>query len=270
MPLLKELTRDSFVRGYQIVMMWFLLSHSLLGVFVDSFSAPAAGPLKAGVKRNVGVLPFRWEEALLPGEERYLHLYEARFLSLFEAATQQESEVALAFSTGEALCSLGTLAKIDSWEKLEVGVGATIRGLCRIEIESIGDNERFIIANGTTVVDDFDDAESASRVAALCREVSNLSAKHDIAKPSSVIDVDPRAVLVSTSQKSFTEKKELISDLEMQSFGALSGATTHNRMRGLTSPDQRRRWSVAEVDLKAQRDNLAAKAAIKSLDLKWE
>ena len=54
--------------------------------------------------RDLGCLPFDREEILLPGDSRYLHLYESRFLALFEFATEERnSTVALGFFTDDGV-----------------------------------------------------------------------------------------------------------------------------------------------------------------------
>lgn len=236
---------------------------------------------------DMGLLPFGTSEILLPGQERYLHLYEARFLALFEHAVSAcDERVVLAFFLGNNLLTTATLAQIERFEKLEVGVGATVRGLSRCTLENVQADsldKPFIVVNATTLRDAADDPEAASRVFELFDQVAELATRNGILTDGQTreISVDPRAVLIPGTPTSDTAlagslqdvssptEPSLISATELQSFLALRGASPEIKLKALVSQDQTNRWLLAETDLRRQRDELAAKAAIKSLNLQW-
>ncbi|CAN0490022.1 unnamed protein product, partial [Laminaria digitata] len=49
----------------------------------------ATQPGGEGDVREIGFLPFPVEDVMCPGETKALHLYEARFLALFENAIRE-------------------------------------------------------------------------------------------------------------------------------------------------------------------------------------
>lgn len=236
---------------------------------------------------DLGLLPFGTSEILLPGQERYLHLYEARFLALFEHAVSAcDERIVLAFFLGNNLLTTATLAQIERYERLDVGVGATVRGLSRCKLENVQADsldKPFIVVNATTLKDTADDPEAASRVFELSDQVAELATRNDILTDSQTreISVDPRAVLIpgtqtpdaalagSLQEVSSAISPTLISATELQSFLALRGASPEIKLKALVSQDQTNRWLLAETDLRRQRDELAAKAAIKNLNLQW-
>lgn len=255
---------------------------ALAAVATALTARPGQSPGRRLVVRRaseLGVLPFAANEILLPGDERYLHLYEARFLALFEHATKScDHVVVLAFSLGENLLATATLATIESWERLDVGVGATIRGDARCKLSGLRTDEPYILATVEPIADDRDDEAAAERCRQLLDEVNELGRRHAIETDSKTrnIAVDPRAVLLpqASPANDVTDltgrASDRISQLELQSFLALKGAPVEVKLKALVTRDQKARWLLAEDDLDRQRRELAAKAAIKNLDLSWD
>ena len=63
----------------------------------------AANALAATTTKRLPLMPFGADEVLIPGQSRYLHLYEARFLSLFEYCTREcDDDVVLGFFAGDS------------------------------------------------------------------------------------------------------------------------------------------------------------------------
>merc|ERR1719484_527461 len=73
------------------------------------WSNDAGADSPAQAERVVGCMPFDVRELLLPGQSRYLHLYGARFISLFEEAHLKGDRGAIAcgFMTSEGLLRFG-------------------------------------------------------------------------------------------------------------------------------------------------------------------
>ena len=77
------------------------------------WSNDAGADSPAQAERVVGCMPFDVRELLLPGQSRYLHLYEARFISLFEEAHLKGDRGAIACSArsiASAASSAGAVA----------------------------------------------------------------------------------------------------------------------------------------------------------------
>lgn len=264
----------------------------------------------APVPKTLPLMPFASDEVLIPGQSRYLHLYEARFLSLFEHATANcDGAVVLGFFAGDsALLRCATTATVESWERLDVGVGATLRGVGRCAIANVdaGDDAPYLVATVEPYGDDgptpYPDA-AAAEVAALADEVEALSAKHAIDRSvGGEIRVDPRAIaddgaLLSESEsglraaalaaetgaggggaESITRRVARLSEearpgdathAELLSFLALEGAPVDVKLKMLASTKREERLAAAKAELERQKAELAAKASLKSLNLQW-
>ena len=163
------------------------------------------------VLKECGSLVFDVNELLLPGQTRYLHLFEARFISLFEEAMKDNHNVfAFAFSSGAGeLLRVVTLVEIDDYQKLSVGVGVTVRGVGRALIEQIPEVEPYIKTRilpyddqpiGDSPALDIQSAEVAEQIYQLHEGL--LTRERDTKIASSVskeLAVDPRALLTPPS-----------------------------------------------------------------------
>jgi len=123
-------------------------------------------------------LPFPPEEVLLPGATKKLHLYEARFLALLDAARGREGECADLFCHAVLLpvsedpfggggggyvraahCAVGRVLEV---ERLGVGCLVTVRGEAPAQVTSLaraGEESPFLHANLTLAEDAPFDAE---------------------------------------------------------------------------------------------------------------
>ena len=168
----------------------------------------AANALAAATSKRLPLMPFGADEVLIPGQSRYLHLYEARFLSLFEYCTREcDDDVVLGFFAGDsALLRCATRARVDAWERLDVGVGVTVRGVARCTISDVEryNDQPFMVATADILEDadavaapasDANEKAAVDVVSELADEVDSLSARHDIAASrENEIAVDPRAM----------------------------------------------------------------------------
>ena len=252
---------------------------------------PASPEAAAGPRELLPLMPFAADEVLIPGQSRYLHLYEARFLALFEHATTKcGSDIVLGFFAGDnALLRCATRARVDAWERLDVGVGVTLRGVSRCTIAGVDQTEDqpFLQCALEALADDgAGDAAAADAVATLADEVDELAARHDIdSGRTKEISVDPRAMVDEGGEPDLARTGSLsdrvaslsadarpgdVRDSELLSFLALEGASPDVKLKMLASTSRADRLDAAKTELERQRAELAAKASLKSLNLSWD
>jgi Lon protease-like protein len=163
-------------------------------------------------KKELAVLPFEVPELLLPGQTRYLHFYEDRFVRLGEKAqNEHQGMLAMAFFSGSegAMLRVCTLVQIDEYSKLDVGIGLTVRGVGRCNIDNIVGMDDFILADVSLYGDEAEEGEknepghdgSAAQLAEFLFETADQLAQEG---QDSGIDVsarelrqDPRSILQS-------------------------------------------------------------------------
>lgn len=139
----------------------------------------------SGVEQSVPLLPFPPEEIFLPGEVKRLHLYEARFLALFEEVVvrfQKTFAHVLYASDRAALAAYGTVVAIKTWRRLGVGVYMEIEGIARFRISKLNRLAPFWLGECAHIedldirspdgIDELRDLER--RVWALVREIISL------------------------------------------------------------------------------------------------
>lgn len=250
--------------------------------------AAAAAALRPA---RLPLMPFGADEVLVPGQSRYLHLYEARFLALFEyCKSDADNDCVLGFFAGDdALLRCATRARVDAWERLDVGIGVTVRGVARCAIANVeqAQDRPFLVAELGALEDaaDGDDAAAAAAVEELADEVDALAAKHDIETTrQNELAVDPRALLEDGAKKApgrTTGLRDRAAALardardgdsdegELFSFLALEGAPADVKLKMLASTSRGERLAAARAELERQRAELAAKASLKSLNLSW-
>ncbi|CAM9865407.1 unnamed protein product [Ectocarpus sp. 12 AP-2014] len=108
-----------------------------------------------GDLREIGLLPFPVDDVMCPGETKALHLYEARFLSLFENAIKNHGGCVggAIFVDDGVLVRVGQLCDIVAWEREEVGVSVALRCIGRCEIGDVTNVDPYIRANVREVRD---------------------------------------------------------------------------------------------------------------------
>ncbi|CAM9991840.1 unnamed protein product [Ascophyllum nodosum] len=92
---------------------------------------------------------------MCPGETKALHLYEARFLALFEEAIRIHGGCVggAIFVEDGVLVKVGHLCDIIAWEKEEVGVSVAVRCVGRVEIADVISIDPYIRASVREVQD---------------------------------------------------------------------------------------------------------------------
>ena len=144
---------------------------------------------------SLGLLPFPLEEALLPGECKQVHLFEARFIQLFADATEKHNGClgAMLFSPNGNVASITTLLEIEEYKKQEFGVWAKLKCVGRVRLTDVKQTD-FEYVMGTC--EPFADVEeSSSSTASLsdqaAAQVASLTG--DAAKEGGDVEVDEDA-----------------------------------------------------------------------------
>eukprot|EP00611_Tribonema_gayanum_P015884 TRINITY_DN277_c2_g1_i2.p1 TRINITY_DN277_c2_g1~~TRINITY_DN277_c2_g1_i2.p1 ORF type:complete len:361 (-),score=87.95 TRINITY_DN277_c2_g1_i2:1419-2501(-) len=129
--------------------------------------------LQPGPGRKLGCLPFTVDDAICIGETRRMHLYEARFLALFETALQKRGGcVGAAIFSGSGLFPIAPLCDIVAWERKPVGVEVTIRCVGRARLYGLDEVDPFVDALAAEIVDDPESASEADVDGSSLEEVS--------------------------------------------------------------------------------------------------
>jgi Lon protease-like protein len=107
------------------------------------------------------------------GEQKQLHLYEARFLSLFEDAIKEHGGCVgmLGFFEEGELAAVAVLCEILEWRRLDVGVHVRMRAASRVTVKGLTQIEPYIQVSACEFLDgerDKDDAVPASLTDEVC------------------------------------------------------------------------------------------------------
>ena len=88
---------------------------------------------------ELNLLPFSLDEALLPGETKQVHLFEARFLELFTEAEAKHSGCVgqLLITPGGNVAKITSLLEIEESRKQDIGVWARLRCVGRVELDDV-------------------------------------------------------------------------------------------------------------------------------------
>ena len=87
---------------------------------------------------ELGLLPFSLTEALLPGETKQVHLFEARFLSLFESSAKNHNMLGqLLVTPGGNVAAVTSLIEVEESRRKDVGVWAQLKCVGRIKLVEV-------------------------------------------------------------------------------------------------------------------------------------
>ncbi|CAM9974023.1 unnamed protein product, partial [Phaeothamnion confervicola] len=105
--------------------------------------------------RDLGCLPFPVGDTLLIGETRHLHLYEARFLALFERAMKTHHGCMAAVTVVEDgnLLSVASICNVIRWRRKQVGVSVTLRCVGRARLVGVSQSLPYLSAVASELVD---------------------------------------------------------------------------------------------------------------------
>jgi len=131
------------------------------------------------IPEELGVLPFPIQDIMMPGETKKLHLYEARFLSLFQEAMYNRDElivqaVIVEQPNGAGFCSVGNLLKVTEWDRLEIGVTATVKSIGRVRLHSFPSLDPYLSANVKYLGDTTLTLEKTDALKALTEEIYSI------------------------------------------------------------------------------------------------
>jgi Lon protease-like protein len=118
-------------------------------------SSPA---VEGAVPGDLGLLPFSVDEALLPGETKQVHLFEARFLQLFSDASRNGAArprmAALLVTPGGNAAAVTTLFEVEDWRRKEFGVWAQLKCTGRVQMVDVRQTDyEYLVGNVEPYVD---------------------------------------------------------------------------------------------------------------------
>ena len=116
--------------------------------------------LEKDAPRKLGFLPFPLEEALLPGETKQVHLYEARFVQLFDDCKSNGNCLgALYFTPQNNIVAVTSLLEVEEFKAGADGVGvwANLKCVGRVQLQDVEKTEFDYIE---AVVDLYKDADA--------------------------------------------------------------------------------------------------------------
>jgi Lon protease-like protein len=129
---------------------------------------------------------------MLPGEEKTLHLYEARYLAMFDQViTRYDSMFAHVLLSHErkALAAAGTLVRISEWTRLELGVKVKLEAIGRLRVSAVEQLSLPFITATVSFVDDDDDLAVIPELLEKEREFWKLA--KSIAVKSARLEISP-------------------------------------------------------------------------------
>lgn len=107
-------------------------------------------------EQTLPTLPFPPTQVFLPGESKQLHLFEARYLALFETTTRDfDNRCAhvLIDARRRAMAAVGTLLIVREWSRLDIGVCVRVDAVGRLRTERLNPSQPFLTADFTPFAD---------------------------------------------------------------------------------------------------------------------
>jgi len=129
-----------------------------------------------GGSTPLGCLPFPMQDLLLPGESKTMHLFEARFLALFDKANKKHGgKLVQIMIGGSEVVAVGGALEVLDWKRLEVGVSVTVRCVGRVRLLEVTEVDPFPMA----IVTEYADApRTAQQDDVLKRLMEDMKAVH--------------------------------------------------------------------------------------------
>lgn len=94
---------------------------------------------------SLAAFPFPLTELLLPGERKEMHLFESRFISLFELAQQQGGLASqMLFTDDGSTLAIGALLSVEEWTRRDVGLNVIVRAVGRVRLIDVHGTEPYI------------------------------------------------------------------------------------------------------------------------------
>jgi len=108
-----------------------------------------------GAPKEICILPFPYEEALLQGETKQLRLYEERFIELFDYCMENHSGVvSMGLLAESGIIQTVPICEIEAYNRMEgFGIFVTIRVVGRAQLEEITQQEPYLKATCRELTD---------------------------------------------------------------------------------------------------------------------
>ncbi|KKD59704.1 ATP-dependent protease [Grimontia sp. AD028] len=116
---------------------------------------------------------------LLPGGVTKLRIFEPRYVRLVKESMASDSGFVLAMKDGDAICRFGTHVKIVDFETLSDGLlGITIRGISRVALDNIGQEEDGLWIGDAEALENWDEIEGAGLLGEALENVFEAHPEH--------------------------------------------------------------------------------------------
>lgn len=188
-----------------------------------------------GEQMTIPAIPFPPAHVFLPGELKQLHLFEARYLALFETVVvnyDKKCAHILIDAKRHAMAASGTIISIKSWRRLDVGVTLDVEGTGRFKVAKLKASAPFIRGDFSSVHDlPLDSAERLERARKLeasfwknFQQVVSFSVKLNESPMRKKIDTASRTVADSDKSESVASTTGVSSIAEDNKLFLLSPA----------------------------------------------
>lgn len=101
----------------------------------------------SAITQIIPAIPFPPTQIFMPGEVKQLHLFEARFLTLFETIVlkyEKRCAHVLIDSNRRAMAAIGTVISVKSWRRLDVGIHIEVEGIGRLKTSRLSSSSPFL------------------------------------------------------------------------------------------------------------------------------
>ena len=109
-----------------------------------------------GKQMTIPALPFPPTDVFLPGESKQLHLFEARYLSLFETILiryDKKCAHILIDSDRAAMAAFGTIIHVKNWRRLDLGISVDFQAVGRLKTARLKSSAPYISGDFVYVED---------------------------------------------------------------------------------------------------------------------
>lgn len=204
-----------------------------------------------GRTMTVPAIPFPPHEIFLPGEAKHLHLFEARYLALFENVIvhcDKRCAHVLIDSTRQAMAAYGTVVHVRSWRRLDVGVSVEFEAVGRLKTKTVHYVAPFLRADVEFVEDKFPEgAEMMAKVRKL--ETRFWSAFREVVSMCVKLGEDPIREKVDTATATVAAVEGKDGDTKTDGRNTIGG---ENSMF-LLSPDAKKELYEQQLKQAARR-----------------
>ncbi|KAI0565676.1 hypothetical protein FGB62_16g237 [Gracilaria domingensis] len=158
---------------------------------------------------NIPAIPFPPGQVFLPGEVKQLHLYEARYLALFETVVlryDKRCAHVLIDARRRAMAAFGTVISVRNWKRLNIGVSVHVEAVGRTRTSRFVSSSPFLRGEFQSVQDDSLPEQQLIAVRQL--EVRFWQAFRDVVSLSIRIGIDPIRQKIDTATETIQASNE--------------------------------------------------------------